>query len=237
MKLGDASILVVDDEPILLTVLAKWLIAIGGPRVFTAENGEAALAVMQLESIDLLLTDIRMPIMDGITLVRRLAEIGSTSPSIVFVSGFGDINRREMYALGVEAFITKPFERDELVTVLERAVAERSTLWHTAMAAEPRQSLYIQAKRFDEMASSDTVGLGRGGFSVCTSESISPGRVAFRILLTDPAIQITGQGYVRWCSQTDCKAGIELAFLEPDCRASVAEAIVSASPRSFVPGT
>jgi CheY-like chemotaxis protein len=237
VNLNDAIILVVDDEPILLGIFAKWLLAVGCRRVLTAANGAAALAILQAESVDLLLTDVRMPVMDGVTLVRRLAESGTTLPSIVFVSGFGDVDRREMYALGVEAFIAKPFDRKDLLCVLENAVADRSTLWHTEMAIAPRVSLLIEADRLDDIASTDGVGLGRGGFSVCSSEPISPGKIAFRLLLAHPAMEISGQGFVRWSSRTDCKAGMELAYLAPECRAWLTEAIVAASPRSFIPGS
>jgi len=237
MNLTDATILIVDDEPILLAIFAKWLAAIGCEKVITASNGEAALAILQRESIDVLLTDIRMPVMDGITLVRRLAESGNALPSIVFVSGFGDIDTREMYALGVEAFIPKPFDRNELFSVLQKAIAERSTLWHTKLSNAPRQSLLIEANCWDETASVNTIGLGRGGFSVCSTESISPGKIAFRLLLTDPASVIVGQGYVRWNSRVDCKAGIEFAFVDRNSRESLTAAIDSASPHSFIPGS
>lgn len=236
MNLSDARILVVDDEPMLLAIFAKWLGAVGCGKVFTAPDGKAALALLERESIDLLLTDVRMPIMDGVTLVRCLGEMGRTVPSIVFVSGFGDVDRREMYALGVEAFIAKPFDRGELLSALERAVAERSTLWHTEMAIPPRQSLVVEADRIEETASDHSIGLGRGGVSVCTPEPVSAGKVAFRLLLSEPANEIAGQGYVRWHSRTDCKVGIEFAFLEVDSRASLTEAIDAASPRSFIPG-
>ncbi len=237
MNIRDANILVVDDEPILLALYAKWLVSVGFGRVFTAANGEVALALLQLESIHLLLTDVNMPVMNGITLVRRLAEIGQTLPSIIFLSGFGDVDRREMYALGVQAFIPKPFNRQELLPLLEKAIAERSTLWQTEMAAAPRQTLLIEANRMDATASLDTIGLGRGGFSVYAPEPIRPGEVAFRLLLVDVAMEVAGQGYARWCSRSDSKAGIEFAFLNPDCHGWLTEAIVFASPRSFVPGS
>ena len=237
MNLSDATILVVDDEPMLLELFATWLDGIGCEKVFTAANGEVALALVQNESIDLLLTDVRMPVMDGLALVRRLGEIGESLPSIVFVSGFGDVDRREMYALGVEAFIAKPFDRKELQAVLENAVADRSTLWHTRMTQAPRQSLLIEANHIDKTASPTTVGLGCGGFSACISVPISPGKVAFRLLLADSAVEIVGEGYVRWRSRNDCKVGIEIAYLDPGCTNWLTDAIDSAAPRSFIPGS
>jgi CheY-like chemotaxis protein len=237
MNLVDARILLVDDEPMLLEIYAIWLRSIGCMKVFTADNGAAALALMESETFDLLLSDIRMPVMDGITLVRCLAETGRTLPTIVFVSGFGDIDQREMYALGVEAFVAKPCDRKELLKLLENAVAERSTLWHTECTSAPRQSLVVEANRIDTAASLDTIGLGRGGFSVYTLASISLGKAAFRLHLADVAVEIAGQGYVRWFSRNENKAGIELAFLNPDCRTWLTDAIASESPRSFIPGS
>lgn len=237
MKLRDAKVMIVDDEPILLTMFEKWLSVIGCGEVFTATNGADALALMQDELIDVLLTDVRMPVMDGITLVRHLADQGRALPSIVFVSGFGDVDQREMYALGVEAFIAKPFDRKELLQVLEKTVADRCTLWHTEMTAAPRQAMSIQVKRLDAEASVDTIGIGRGGFSACTSVPISPGKVAFQLMLSATGMQISGQGYVRWYSRLDCKAGVELTYVDPDGRAWLAESIAVASPRCFIPGS
>ena len=88
MKLTEAAILLVDDESELLEIFGSWLTAAGCRNLHTAENGEDALAVLKTVSIDLLVTDVRMPIIDGITLVRRLGEMEEPVPSIVFVSGF-----------------------------------------------------------------------------------------------------------------------------------------------------
>ena len=237
MKLTDARILFVDDEPILLELFENWLRMIGCDKVFTAANGKDALSLLQLESFDLLVSDVRMPVMDGITLVRCLSEVAKPLPSIIFVSGFSDFDRREMYALGVEAFLIKPFDRAELLSRMEKAVAERSTLWNTEMDSTPLQSLFIKANRMDKTASLNTIGLGRGGFSIYAPEPLSPGKATFRLVLAEYAIEIAGQGYVRWSSQTDRKAGVELAFLNPECHALLAGAIASACPRSFIPGS
>jgi len=237
MNLVDAKILVVDDEPMLVEIYAAWLSSVGCMKVSTANDGAAALALMESETFDLLLSDIRMPVMDGITLVRCLAKTMRTLPTIVFVSGFGDIDQREMYALGVEAFVAKPCDRIALIKLLEKAVADRSTLWQTEFTAAPRQALVIEANCIDTAASLNTIGLGRGGFSVYTLASISLGKVAFQLHLTDLAIEIVGQGYVRWSSRTENKAGIELAFLDTDSRRWLTDAIACESPRSFIPGS
>ena len=233
--LSEASVLIVDDEAMLLELYGKWLRHEGFRKVLTAADGAAALALMETEPIDLLLTDVRMPVMDGITLVRRLGTMGKTLPSIIFVSGFSDVDQREMYGLGVEAFVSKPFDRAELLVLLERAIANRSSLWGTAMAVAPLQTVSIEAERFDRTAGTETIGLGRGGFSVLCAEPLSPGKVAFDLKL-GAGEEIAGEGYVRWYSRADGKAGIEVSYLAPGCLGVVAEAVEEAAPRSFIPG-
>ena len=111
MNLNQANVLLVDDEPELREILARWLTLAGCGHVRTAAGGEAALEILREAPIDLLITDIRMPGMDGLTLVQRLFESGGVVPGIVFISGFGEIDERRMYGFGVEAFLTKPLGR------------------------------------------------------------------------------------------------------------------------------
>ena len=121
-----------DDETELCELCAEWLVAAGTHKVFTADEAKDALAMLLSESIDLLLTDVRMPGMDGLDLVRELAEIGKTLPAF-FLSGFEGIDPREMYSLGVEALLRKPVEQEFLLEVSKTALAERSSLWLTEM--------------------------------------------------------------------------------------------------------
>jgi CheY-like chemotaxis protein len=64
MRIEEARILVVDDELELLEIFAAWL-GRSGCEVFTAPNGAEALKTLQTEKIDVLISDIRMPIMDA----------------------------------------------------------------------------------------------------------------------------------------------------------------------------
>jgi len=224
----------VDDEPLLLGLFGAWLRRTGAGRLHTAQNGEAALAAMKEELFDILVTDIRMPVMDGVTLVRSLAAAGISVPVIIFVSGFGDIDVREMYSLGVEAFLSKPVLRDELISVLKRAVVERSALWSEAMPTKPRQSLESHLARID-VGPDAPFCLGRGGFSVRSLKPLSLGKISFRFTFESLQWQIVGEGYVRWYSRVTQTAGIEFAYLDLTCRSSVVDIISATKPRSFIP--
>jgi len=122
MKLSEAHVLIVDDEPALCDIFTQWVEMSGCQSVRSAADGEAALAAILSCPVDILITDVRMPIMNGITLVHRLHERGVNIPSIVFVSGFADVDVRQMYELGVEAFLAKPLTRGDLISCIERAL-------------------------------------------------------------------------------------------------------------------
>lgn len=143
MKLTEARILFVDDEPGLRDIFAKWLEIAHCARIVTAANGEEALDLLATEPFDLLVSDIRMPRIDGITLVRRRWEAGGQMPCVIFISGFGEIVEREMYALGVEAMLHKPIHREEFLATITRSLADRSELWQVPMPTPPRQAISI----------------------------------------------------------------------------------------------
>ena len=235
INLTEATVLLVDDEPDLLEIFKMWLERAGCSKVCTAKDGEGALTVLKDYPIDLLVTDVRMPLMDGITLVRCLAGLGKPIPSIVFVSGFGDIDQREMYALGVEAFLTKPLPPEQLIEVAERALAARSTLWLRPMSSAPRQSMHIWGDEISATTGQHSICLGRGGFSAHYSGPMALGKVAFSCHFSSEKREMAGEGYVRWRSRSDDKVGIEFAFLDASCRSWLLEEIAATSPQSFIP--
>src|SRR5258707_3995086 len=128
MQLKDATILLVDDEPDLRTIIAEWFKR-EGSRVLVAEDGAEALNIIQANQVDVVVSDVRMPVMDGITLLKKVKASGYKS-SVMFVSGFTDvIKRREAYDLGVEAVMSKPVERKHLIAAVTRILGERDGLW------------------------------------------------------------------------------------------------------------
>lgn len=235
MRLSKARLLVVDDEPALRHLIKKWLMMLGCQDVHVAGDGEAALELLRSRPVDLVLTDVGMPVLDGVGLVHCIAKAGKYLPSIVFLSGYGDVDRRIMHGFGVEAFVAKPFEHSDLQEVLQNALAERSTLWLSAMAIAPRQVMSIHVRRFAEHATPDSICLGRGGFSAVSESPLSLGKVAFQCAFEDGRPQVAGQGYVRWRSRTDLTVGIEFGHLDACCHSWLTRQINESSPKSFIP--
>ncbi|MEY9846273.1 response regulator transcription factor [Streptacidiphilus sp. MAP5-3] len=129
-----ARVLVVDDEPALRDALESSL-AFEGYEVVTASDGLEALDTVAEQKPDLVLLDIMMPRMDGLTAVRRLRSRGDTVPVLMLTARDAVGDRVTGLDVGADDYLAKPFELDELLARV-RALLRRSTLTTSAGAAE-----------------------------------------------------------------------------------------------------
>ena len=122
-----ARILIVDDEPDMLNFLAKMLAKKGGWIVETAASAEEALERVQVEPPDAVLTDIKMPGMDGLTFLQRMGTIDPAVTTIL-MTGHGTIEMA-VQALkdGAYDFVEKPFDNERILRTVGRAI-ERTRL-------------------------------------------------------------------------------------------------------------
>ena len=119
-----SKILLIDDEEVNVRVLAMSLQS-DGHEIVSAFSGQEGLVIFDRERPDLVITDIKMPGMDGIEVLRRIKSIES-EVEVIIITGHGDIdNAIEALKLGASDFISKPI-RDEVLTVaIQRAEEKR----------------------------------------------------------------------------------------------------------------
>ncbi len=118
------QILVVDDEANLRKVLAAQL-ARDGYEVHTAEDGDAALSFLKEHHIDLVITDLRMPKVDGMDLLRAALRDDPSRP-VVMLTGVGTVdNAVEAMKTGAFDFISKPFDQSDVRVVVKKALRTR----------------------------------------------------------------------------------------------------------------
>ncbi|MDY6987097.1 MAG: sigma-54 dependent transcriptional regulator [Thermodesulfobacteriota bacterium] len=116
------TILVVDDEKNYLVVLSAFLTE-EGYETLTAEEGQQALEILEGADIDLVLTDMKMPSMDGIELLRRIKEKSHDLP-VVVMTAYGTVEKAvEAMQRGAFNFIQKPFQNETLKQIVDNAVA------------------------------------------------------------------------------------------------------------------
>jgi PAS domain S-box-containing protein len=118
-------LLIVDDEETILQV-AHALLENHGYRVLTAGDATEALAIfaLRMNEIDLILTDLAMPFMDGVALIRTLQKM-KPDARIIASTGWGDHHNRanELAHLNVRASLTKPYNKDKLLAALHAALS------------------------------------------------------------------------------------------------------------------
>ncbi len=119
-------VLIVDDSPVMRTFIRR-VVELSGLEVagyFQAKDGAAALAVLAGQAVDVILTDINMPVMDGEEFLRRLRQDAIlASIPVVVVSTDATAHRVEgMFALGANGYVTKPFSPEVLRQELDRVL-------------------------------------------------------------------------------------------------------------------
>lgn len=114
-------ILVVDDEPNSREGLSKILTK-EGYEVITADNGEAALEQAEKEAFDLIITDLKMPNINGMDVLEKIRE-SKPDIGVVIVTAYGEVDSYlKAMTLGAYEYLNKPIKLDELRRVIHKAM-------------------------------------------------------------------------------------------------------------------
>lgn len=125
------KILVIDDEKATLSMFRLFLDAYGYT-VYTAENGTEGLAIFRKEKPAIVLTDIKMPGIDGLAVLQQINEIDPNT-AVIVITGHGDTALSEQaVALDAVDFINKPIKKEALDAALEKAKKKRNSAKHNA---------------------------------------------------------------------------------------------------------
>ena len=133
-----SSILVVDDNAAMRDTVRAWLAA-SGHQILEAGDGREALALLEGAQVDAVVTDLRMPGLDGLQLLERLRD-GEAPPVLIVMTAHGGVEDAvKAMRAGAEDFLVKPFPLEELELKLQRALGRR-------LAAGRQRSLEADAK-------------------------------------------------------------------------------------------
>lgn len=130
-----SSILIIDDDNGLRTSLAAFL-GKNNYKIITAKNGEDGIKQVETHDFDLILLDIRMPGMDGITALKKIKDL-SPYVNVIIITGFGSVESAvEAMKEGAIDYITKPFNLSELKEKIERYLRIEYLVIKNKMAQE-----------------------------------------------------------------------------------------------------
>lgn len=191
--LGEFSALIVDDDLLTRETLRKMLLRLGVGSVREACHGQEAILILEQRAVDLLLTDIHMPVMDGMALLEKVKEKWPAVPVLV-VTGYPAIEIAvEAMKRGASDFIVKPFRLDQMELPLQRAARERRLLLENSfLSRELAQKREIERlnrrlqRKLEELSKLYAI-----------SESMQPGPTGGEDLfqrIIEMAAEVTGAG-------------------------------------------
>jgi two-component system, OmpR family, phosphate regulon sensor histidine kinase PhoR len=139
------TVLVVDDERVIRDGCTRFLGA-EGYRVLTAANGQEAIDLLAIESVNVILCDLKMPVMGAIE-VLEVVRVSFPGLPLIIITGHGTVaNAVECMKLGAYDFITKPFRADHLSLVVARALEKQ------ALEEKTRELQEAQARNLYDLA-------------------------------------------------------------------------------------
>jgi CheY-like chemotaxis protein len=241
-KPSDLTLLVVDDDDSLRETLV-FEFELKGYKVLSAGSGNEGFKVVQNNQVDLVISDIRMPDGTGIDLLRNIKDRNARMPVIIFITAFSDLSQEEAFEMGVDAVLSKPFDRKVILQTVERALLGSEK----RIATLPQQSadgkIEANYESWSVATSSQQLTLGlRGFFSQEVSSAPEPGKlVRFDFSFSkEPSRPIKGIGRVEWkrkaaIGKLHRGCGISIEYLEPESREPILEWIKNYQGRSTIP--
>ena len=130
------TLLVVEDEKLIRQGIVAMIrrSSVPGEEILECRNGEEALEILRKRRVDVMFTDIRMPKMDGLTLVNEMEEL-SQKPVVIVLSGYDEFSYAvEMMKHGVRDYILKPIKRETIEQLLENLEPGDYVMVHAGVA-------------------------------------------------------------------------------------------------------
>ena len=171
--MSDATtILIIDDEYAILESLSAYL-EDEGYNVITAENGETGLTVFSMEAVDIVLTDLRMPVMDGLEVMKTIRQKSPDTPMIVISGAGGKEDIITALRMGAKDYITKPIENLNIISHTVAQVLENKRL------SDENERYRRQLEKSENRYRTITENIAEGVFTVNEDENITYTNQAF----------------------------------------------------------
>lgn len=212
------KILVLDDSPFMLTIIRDMLTKLNYD-VTTVDNGNKACQEIESTRHDLIITDLNMPVMDGLEFTQKVRSYPERRfvPIIMLSSEMNNEKIAKARKMGVATFLNKPPKEAQLKTMLQIILSKR---------ASPRipaklEVFYGQDEKLSGYAASYSVNMSVGGLFLETDNPLTPGeKLNLRFSLPGNNHPISCQGRVAWATapgssdKSSHPAGMGIEFLD-----------------------
>lgn len=176
-------ILVAEDDHAIRTLITTKLKQ-ENYTIYTAENGEESLSVMEKYQVDLLISDIMMPVMGGYSLVKALRETKHTLPILIITAKSQLESLEEAFTLGVDDYMVKPIRLEELALRV-RALLRRAQLETEKVLRFPHTKLDYNALTLTDLETDTIYQIPKKEFYVLYKLLSNPEKIFTRLDLLD----------------------------------------------------
>ena len=176
-------ILVAEDDHAIRTLITTKLKQ-ENYTIYTAENGKEALLLMEKYQVDLLISDIMMPVMDGYSLVKTLRETKHTLPILMITAKSQLESLEEAFTLGVDDYMVKPIRLEELALRV-RALLRRAQLETEKVLRFPHTKLDYNALTLTDIETDTVYQIPKKEFYVLYKLLSNPEKIFTRLDLLD----------------------------------------------------
>ena len=150
--MGKERILVVDDEETVREMVSK-IITLIGHEVVTTGNGREALEILRSQTFSILITDVKMPEMDGFELTKVVRDQFPGTPIICMTAHGTSYNYTDVVGVGATDYISKPFTIDEMKAKLNRVIREKDLIADLTQKSRELEKVNEELKRLDQLKS------------------------------------------------------------------------------------
>ena len=209
-----------------------------------ALNGKIAWDLMQTTEFDLVLTDIKMPIMNGVELLKKIRTRDRVKPAVFVTSGYSDYPADVLFQLGANGFMAKPCGASSMRDVLTRGFLKREDLWKGSESLVATERIAKKFETAPNQTESGEILFGNGGFAIkqnsIPAKALSTVAFSFTFGKNDAFEKLEGLGTVQWVHLVDSPErkrgmGIEIRHLKNDCRDKFCKWISSQNFEAFIP--
>jgi len=230
-------LLIVDDEQDMREIFAAWFRNLGC-RVTEACDGAEALEACSKGVFDAVISDVRMPRVDGIELAKNMQTTYAHTPVVIFVSGFNDMLPADAYDLGIECLLSKPCERKRLIEAL-RVCLQREREGFVKPLREGLEPTERIERDFANSLEGAGAAIGRGGISLPSTTDLGGDTVAsFSLKFSAGDLSmLRGTGIVRWSEYQGglFRLGIEFNSIAADSAEDLRRYLEEHKPAQFIP--
>jgi len=213
-----STVLIVDDEIEICSLLSQ-LLEDAGFATLKSHTSADALEKLKTEAVDLVLTDVRLPGLNGIDLMRKIKGVSANLP-ILLMSGYSDFGFTKAQDEGAAGFFAKPINYEALVDAVKQTLLAQNKTWHRKHERVfIGKSVEMVLRRYEGARATKIINIGVGGFFLALDADFPEvgENVHFLIDFDDGEAPFIGNGICRWTrlkADGDTPSGVGIEFVD-----------------------